>query len=166
MYCFILLVETFLVCRVDGLKLKPTQPNLGWELELSLAHLNSYFGKGLIYFPDFCELVLKRFRQPEDEEEDFFQNVFKVLTFNIKQHWKTLFKMMCGTEPYPTDFRAKKYKLNKHYLTKEDFKHVMKNLPVPVADEDIEEMFEFADKNKDGKLSYKEFEVCIKLISM
>ena len=33
----------------------------------------------------------------------------------------------------------------------------MKNLPVAVADEDIEEMFEFADKNKDGKLSYEEF---------
>ena len=35
----------------------------------------------------------------------------------------------------------------------------MKNLPVPVEDEDIEEMFEYADKNKDGKLSYKEFKV-------
>ena len=35
--------------------------------------------------------------------------------------------------------------------------HIMKNLPVPVDDEDIEEMFAFADKNKDGKLSYKEF---------
>ena len=33
----------------------------------------------------------------------------------------------------------------------------MKNLPVAVADEDIDEMFEFADKNKDGKLSYEEF---------
>ena len=33
----------------------------------------------------------------------------------------------------------------------------MKNLPVPVADEDIEEMFDYADKNKDGKLSYEEF---------
>ena len=33
----------------------------------------------------------------------------------------------------------------------------MKNLPVEVSEEDIEEMFEFADKNKDGKLSYKEF---------
>ena len=135
------------------------QPNL-------LKHLNSTFRKGLIYFPDFCELVLKRFRQPEDEEEDFFQNVFKVLTFNIEVHWKKCFQMMCGTEPYPTDFRAKKYKLNKHYLTKEDFKHVMKNLPVPVADEDIEEMFEFADKNKDGKLSYKEFEVLIEQSQM
>ena len=37
----------------------------------------------------------------------------------------------------------------------------MKNLPVPVSDEDIEEMFEFADKNKDGKLSYEEFLVNI-----
>ena len=35
----------------------------------------------------------------------------------------------------------------------------MKNLPVPVSDEDIDEMFEFADKNKDGKLSYQEFAV-------
>ena len=26
-----------------------------------------------------------------------------------------------------------------------------------VADEDIEEMFDFADQNKDGKLSYQEF---------
>ena len=32
---------------------------------------------------------------------------------------------------------------------------MMKNLPVPVADEEIEEMFEYADKNKDGKLSYR-----------
>ena len=33
----------------------------------------------------------------------------------------------------------------------------MKNLPVSVKDEDIEEMFEFADKDKDGNLSYAEF---------
>ena len=33
----------------------------------------------------------------------------------------------------------------------------MKNLPVEVSDEDIEEMWSFADKNGDGKLSYKEF---------
>ena len=72
---------------------------------------------------------------------------------------------MCGTEPYPADFRAKKYKLNKHFLTKDDFKHIMKNLPVPVADEDIEEMFEFADKNRNGRLSYKEFEVRTSLSS-
>ena len=68
-------------------------------------------------------------------------------------------KLFCGTEPFPTDFRAKKYKINKHFITKEDFVKLMKSLPVPVSDEDIDEMFSFADKNKDGKLSYKEFEV-------
>ena len=38
--------------------------------------------------------------------------------------------MLCGTEPHPKDFKAKKYKLEKHSLTKEDFVHIMKNLPV------------------------------------
>ena len=65
--------------------------------------------------------------------------------------------MLCGTEPYPTDFKAKKYKLEKHFLDREDFYHIMKNLPVQVADEDIEEMFQFADKDRDGRLSYPEF---------
>ena len=39
----------------------------------------------------------------------------------------------------------------------DDFKEIMMNLPVPVSDEDVEEMFEFADKNKDGVLNYEEF---------
>ena len=26
--------------------------------------------------------------------------------------------MLCGTDPYPTDFKAKKYKLDKHSLSK------------------------------------------------
>ena len=103
--------------------------------------------------------MLTRFRESEDEEEDFFQSMFKVQRMMWELMIFLMFQMMCGTEPYPSDFRAKKYKLDKHFLTREDFKHIMKNLPVPVADEDIDEMFEFADKNKDGKLSYKEFEV-------
>ena len=49
-------------------------------------------------------------------------------------------------------------------VTQEDFVHIMKNLPVPVDDEDIEEMFTYADKNKDGKLSYKEFKATISLL--
>ena len=35
----------------------------------------------------------------------------------------------------------------------------MQNLPVHVADDDIAEMFAFADKDGDGQLSYEEFEV-------
>ena len=66
---------------------------------------------------------------------------------------------ICGTDPFPTEFRAKKYRVDKHWIEKKDFVHMMKNLPVEVSDEDIEEMFQFADKNGDGKLSYKEFKV-------
>ena len=69
--------------------------------------------------------------------------------------------MMCGTDPYPKDYKAKKYKLEKHSLRKEDFVHLMKNLPVHVEEEDIEEMFAFADKNQDGHLSYSEFQVMV-----
>ena len=104
---------------------------------------------GLIYFPDFCTLCLEKFRQSDEEEEEFYKNAFK---------------LFCGTEPFPTDFRAKKYKLHKNFITKLDFHHIMKSLPVPVTDEEIEEMFSFADKNKDGKLSYAEFEVKLNFI--
>ena len=34
--------------------------------------------KGLIYFPDFCQLVLDRLREDEVQEEQFRQNMFKV----------------------------------------------------------------------------------------
>lgn len=35
----------------------------------------------------------------------------------------------------------------------------MKNLPAEVDDSEIEEMFAYADKDQDGKLSYQEFQV-------
>ena len=70
-------------------------------------------------------------------------------------------QMMCGTDPYPKDYKAKKYKLEKHSLRKEDFVHLMKNLPVHVDEEEIEEMFAYADRNDDGHLSYSEFEVMV-----
>ena len=38
---------------------------------------------------------------------------------------------------------------------------IMKSLPVRVPDHDIEEMFAFADKDNDGKLSYAEFKVIL-----
>ncbi|XP_023347863.1 calmodulin isoform X2 [Eurytemora carolleeae] len=107
---------------------------------------NEIARNGLIYFPDFCEVILKRYRQDDKAEESFRQNMFK---------------MLCGTEPFPTDFKAKKYKLDKHFLSKDDFRHMMRNLPVPVEEEDIEEMFTYADRDNDGKLSYKEFQVMV-----
>ena len=32
---------------------------------------------------------------------------------------------------------------------------MMRNLPVPVTEEDIDAMFDFADKDRDGKINYR-----------
>ena len=145
--------------------------------------------KGLIYFPDFCMICLRYLKK--DEDEQFHHWMFKVPTptyFTIgkdnhddddggqKLHCYLIFsrgtvtsqkpdgifkQMLCGTEPYPLDFRAKKYKLDKHSMKKKDFIFMMTNLPTHVEDWEAEEMFDFADKNKDGELSYKEFLIMI-----
>ena len=39
---------------------------------------NEWARKGLLYFPDFCDVVLEGFRPSEEEEEDFYQHTFKV----------------------------------------------------------------------------------------
>ena len=39
---------------------------------------NELARNGLIYFPDFCQIVLERIRNPDPEEENFRQMVFKV----------------------------------------------------------------------------------------
>merc|ERR1719483_1167617 len=46
-------------------------------------------------------------------------------------------------------------------ISKTDFQCMMRNLPVPVEEEDIDQMFDFADKDKDGKISYSEFQTMI-----
>jgi hypothetical protein len=64
-------------------------------------------------------------------------------------------QVICGTDPYPTNFRAKKYKIKDKFFSKADFQFMMRNLPVPVEEEDIDQMFDFADKDKDGKINYR-----------
>jgi len=105
---------------------------------------NNIVKDGFIYFPEFCKVIHKKFR--EDDEELFRQNMFKIL---------------CGTEPFPEKFKAKKYKLHDHFITKKSFFQMMTNLPEKVDEEDIEEMFSYADKDKDGKISYLEFQAMI-----
>ena len=39
---------------------------------------------GYIFFPDFCQLVLERFREEEDEEEEFRRGMFKVVQIVFK----------------------------------------------------------------------------------
>ena len=63
--------------------------------------------------------------------------------------------MLCGTDPLPELFRAKRYKIHQKFLTKADFQLIMRNLPVEVAEEDIDDMFAVADTDNDGKLGYK-----------
>jgi len=99
---------------------------------------------GLVYFPDFCKIVLRKYR--EDSKELLNQALFKVI---------------CGTDPYPPKFRAKKWKIKDKFFSKTDFQLMMRNLPVPVNEEDIDQMFEFADKDKDGKITYSEFQIMI-----
>ena len=63
--------------------------------------------------------------------------------------------MLCGTEPHPELYRAKKYKIHQKYLDKSDFQFIMRNLPVKVSEKDIDEMFRVADVDNDGKIGYK-----------
>jgi hypothetical protein len=68
---------------------------------------------------------------------------------------KIILKVICGTDSYPANFRAKKYKIKDKFFTKADFQFMMRNLPVPVEEKDIDQMFDFADQDKDGKISYR-----------
>ena len=63
--------------------------------------------------------------------------------------------MLCGTDPFPELFRAKRYKIHQKFVSKIEFKFIMRNLPVAVTEDDIEDMFAVADTDKDGRISYK-----------
>ena len=77
--------------------------------------------KGLIFFTDFCQLVLKWFRDDPSEQEYFQQYMFRVFmmhkTFQIQISY-SIFQVMCGTDNYSNEFRAKKYKQENHFLSK------------------------------------------------
>ena len=92
---------------------------------------NTISRNGFIYFPDFCKIVLKRWR--EEDEEVFRQNMFKVTIPRYIVHNMAMSQTICGTEPFPELYRAKKYKLSDHFFTKQDFTHMMLNLPVQVG---------------------------------
>lgn len=113
------------------------------EQEL-LDMINEVEKKGVIYFEDVCKLILRKFR--EDDETEFI---------------KIMFKHLCGTDPHPTQFRAKKYKLDQRFMEKKDFMEMMQLLPTPVDPLEAEEMFNFADKDRDGRISWDEFQIMI-----
>jgi len=126
--------------------LYPAMKMLGLNpLEQEVLDLtNEIVRNGLIYFPEFCQVVTKKYR--EEDEDLFRQNMFKVL---------------CGTTPYSEKIRAKKYKLKDQFFSKKDFVHMMRNLPVQVSDSDIEEMFSYADQDCDGCINWAEFQTMV-----
>ena len=63
--------------------------------------------------------------------------------------------MLCGTDPLPELFRAKRYKIKHKFFTKSEFQFIMRNLPEEVSEDDIEEMFDVADTDKDGKIGFQ-----------
>ena len=90
---------------------------------------NNIVRNGYIYFPEFCKVIHEKYRQ--DDEEVFSQNMFKVknvLNFclccyklavlNVFNNLMT-FQILCGTEPFPQNVRAKKYKIHQHFIDKE-----------------------------------------------
>ena len=54
-------------------------------------------------------------------------------------------------------FRAKKYKIQEKSFGLSDFRQMMSHLPEQVPETEISEMFKFADKDSDGRISYEEF---------
>ena len=78
----------------------------------------------------------------------------------------TLFQVLCGTEPHPVRFRAKKYKVQEKCFSLSEFRNMMSHLPEQVSEEEIEEMFSAADRNNDGKISWEEFLVTFTFIQI
>ena len=93
---------------------------------------NDIARNGFIYFPDFCRIIHIRYR--DQDQDNFSQNMFKVVQVSevFGQILNSYLQMLCGTEPLPELFKAKKYKINDNFLTKKDFQHMMMNLPEKV----------------------------------
>jgi hypothetical protein len=72
---------------------------------------------------------------------------------------KRLFRHLWQSLNPPIETRIRSFR--DIYLPQDDFRHLMRNLPVPVADDDIDQMFDYADTDKDGRLSYKEFQMSL-----
>ena len=72
--------------------------------------------------------------------------------------------MLCGTDPLPELYRAKRYKIQQKFITKTEFQFIMRNLPVEVDEDDIEDMFNTADTDGDGKIGYKVQSICLRTV--
>ena len=102
--------------------------------------INEVERNGYIYYPAFCKIIMRKFR---DEPEEAFR--------------QELFRTLVGSKDYAEGTVAPLYNINKEQLTYEQFKYVMQNLPDYVSDADCKKMYRHADKDDNGSISYKEF---------
>lgn len=102
--------------------------------------INEVERNGHIYYPAFCKVIMRKFR--EEPEEAFRQELFRTLV---------------GSKDYPEGAVAPLYNINKEQLTFDQFKYVMSNLPDYVSEADCKKMYRHADKDDNGSISYKEF---------
>ena len=101
--------------------------------------INEVEMNGYIYYPEFCQIMMRKFR--EDDEENFHQELYR--TF-VGPKWNI-------SEP------ANLYDVHKEFLTFEQFKMVMMNLPDYVSEQQAGEIFRIADRDGNGKISFTEF---------
>ena len=94
---------------------------------------------GFIYYPAFCRIIMRKLR--EDDDENFHQELFRTLI---------------GPKSYP-DGPAPLYNVNKEFLSMDTFKKIMTALPEYVDETEVEDMFAAADKDCNGRITYREF---------
>ena len=67
--------------------------------------------------------------------------------------------MLCGTDPFPELFRAKKYKIHDKFLNRQDFNFIMRNLPIPVSNfKRVKEILQYICR---GTILYKDFTIAM-----
>jgi calmodulin len=104
--------------------------------------INEVERNGFIYYPAFCKVIMRKFR--DEPEEAFRQELFRTLVGSKD------YEIAEGTV-------APLYNINKEQLTYEQFRYVMTNLPDYVSEADCKKMYRHADKDDNGSISYKEF---------
>ena len=146
-----LLTKDFFVYK----DLQPALVSLGLNImeQEVIDMTNALARNGLVYFPEFCKVALEKFR--EEDEEQFAQVMFKVFIKMWMLCEDFYNQMLCGTDPFPEFFRAKRYKIHQKFLTKSEFQFIMRNLPIVVPEPVIDEMFTVADDDNDGQIGYK-----------
>ena len=84
----------------------------------------------------------------EDDDEIGYKETFRLFIVKIEDQLISFFRAFAKDE--------------EGCIHPDEIKFVLKHLPSHLEIEEIEEMIEIVDKNKDGKISYSEFRVRIK----